>query len=123
MYSPVVAAALSGGSVRQLSYWRSARSSEGPLLAPEFHVPRTRVSYSFRDVLALRAFVYLRSRDVPLQRVRKAVRSLRELGENEHLSAYTLVSLGRDVLWRSSGDLAVDLTGQPARHPRRPGRG
>jgi uncharacterized protein (DUF433 family)/DNA-binding transcriptional MerR regulator len=111
-YAPVVAAALSGATLRQLSYWRSAGSSEGPLLAPRFHRPRTRVSYSFQDVLALRTFVYLRVRDVPLQRVRKAVRSLREMGETEHLSAYTLVAVGRDVVWKVSEDLAVDLTGQ-----------
>lgn len=72
-YSSVVAAALSGASVRQLSYWR----------------------------------------DVPLQRVRKAVRSLRELGERKHLSTYQLVAVGRDVVWRVSGGSAVDLTAQP----------
>jgi len=49
------------------------------------------VSYSFRDVVALRTFVYLRSREVPLQRVRKAVRSLRDMGATEHLSSYQLV--------------------------------
>src|SRR5664280_1440297 len=67
-FPPEVAAALSGASVRQLSYWRLAKSDE-PLLAPEFHEPRSRVSYSFRDVVALRAFVFLRSRRVSLQRV------------------------------------------------------
>lgn len=111
-YKPVVAAALSGASLRQLSYWRSAQSSEAPLLSPALHRPRGRVSYSFQDVVALRTFVYLRS-FVPLQRVRRAVRSLREMGETEHLSSYRLVALGRDVVWRVSEDEAVDLT----RHP------
>ena len=55
-FPPEVAAALSGASVRQLAYWRLAKSDE-PLLAPELHEPRSRVSYSFRDVVALRAFV------------------------------------------------------------------
>jgi uncharacterized protein (DUF433 family) len=72
------------------------------------------VSYSFRDVLALRTFVYLKAHGVSLQRVRKAVRSLREMGETDHLSAYTLVAFGRDIVWRQSDDDAVDLT----RHPR-----
>lgn len=36
----------------------------------------------------LRAFVYLRAKDVPLQRVRKAVQHLRQLGETEHPSSY-----------------------------------
>src|SRR5689334_1657428 len=113
-YPAAVASALSGATVRQLSYWRSARSAEGPLLAPELHMPRTRVSYSFRDVVALRTFVFLRSRNVPLQRVRKAVRSLRELGEQKHLSAYRLVSMGKEVVWWPSETVAIDLTGQPA---------
>lgn len=112
-YKPVVAAALSGATLRQLSYWRSSRSTEAPLLAPELHKPRSRVSYSFRDVVVLRTFVYLRSGEVPLQRVRKAVRSLRDLGATEHLSSYQLVALGRDVVWKVSEDVAVDLTRSP----------
>lgn len=114
-YPPEVAAALSGATLRQLSYWRSARTPE-PLLSPEFHKPRSRVSYSFRDVVALRTFVYLRAAGVPLQRVRKAVRSLRALGEVQHLSRYKLMAVGRDVAWRVTDDEAVDLTGQPGQH-------
>ncbi|MGH3527167.1 MAG: DUF433 domain-containing protein [Pseudonocardiaceae bacterium] len=112
-YKPVVAAALSGATLRQLSYWRSARSTEAPLLAPELHVPRSRVSYSFRDVVVLRAFVYLRSQEVPLQRVRRAVHSLRDMGAAEHLSSYQLVAVGRDVVWKITDDVAVDLTRRP----------
>src|SRR5664280_2954496 len=111
-FPPEVAAALSGASVRQLSYCRLAKSDE-PLLAPEFHEPRSRVSYSFRDVVALRAFVFLRSRRVSLQHVRKAVKSLRSLGEAEHLSRYRLVAVGKDVVWRVSDEEAVALTGAP----------
>ncbi|MGH3930889.1 MAG: DUF433 domain-containing protein [Pseudonocardiaceae bacterium] len=112
-YRSVVAAALSGAPLRQLSYWRSSRSSEAPLLAPALHKSRSRVSYSFRDVVALRAFVYLRSREVPLQRVRKAVQSLRDMGATEHLSSYQLVAVGRDVVWKVSDQVAVDLTRSP----------
>ncbi|HEV2781821.1 MAG TPA: DUF433 domain-containing protein [Actinophytocola sp.] len=112
-YSSVVAAALSGASLRQLSYWRSAQSSEGPLLAPTLHVPGSRASYSFQDVVALRTFVYLRARGVPLQRVRKAVAKLRDLGETNHLSSYQLIAVGKDVAWVSSDESAVDLTGRP----------
>lgn len=111
-FTPLVAAALSGASTGQLAYWRSSRTTE-PLLAPEHHVPRSRVAYSFRDVVALRTFVYLRSRQVPLQRIRKAVGSLRNLGEEEHLSKYSLVAMGRDVAWRISDGEAVDLTNNP----------
>lgn len=109
----VVAAALSGASVRQLSYWRSARSSEGPLLAPAVHVRGRRVSYSFQDVVVLRTFVYLRAKGVPLQRVRRAIANLRELGETSHLSSYRLIAHGKDVAWVASGDAAVDLTRLP----------
>lgn len=111
-FTPVVAAALSGASTGQLAYWRSSRTTE-PLLAPEHHEPRSRVSYTFRDVVALRTFVYLRSRQVPLQRIRRAVASLRRLGHDEHLSEYSLVALGHDVVWRVSVDEAIDLTRNP----------
>jgi len=111
-YRPEIAAALSGATVRQLSYWRSGHTPE-PLLAPEFHRPRARVSYSFGDVVALRTFVYLRSRGVPLQRVRRAVERLRKMGETEHLSLYHLVAVGHDVIWQLSDQEAVDLTGRP----------
>jgi hypothetical protein len=99
-YPPVIAAALSGATLRQLSYWRSNRSAENPLLAPAFHKPRSRVSYSFPDVVALRTFVYLRSRDVPLQRARGAVDSLRKVG----------------IIWKVSAEVAVDLTGESGQH-------
>jgi uncharacterized protein (DUF433 family) len=112
-YKPELAATLSGASVRQLAYWRSRRFSE-PLLAPEACTSRARVAYSFQDVVALRSFMYLRSKAVSLQRVRKAVRELRERGEMEHLSAYQLVAVGGgDVVWRKSDGEAIDLTGRP----------
>ena len=113
-YQSVVATALSGASTRQLSYWRSSRSAEGPLLSPTFH--GSRVGYSFQDVVALRAFVYLRAKDVPLQRVRKAVQHLRQLGETEHLSSCELLAVGKDIVWRISGDTALDLTKQPGNY-------
>lgn len=109
-YPSVIAAALSGASVRQLAYWRAAKTAE-PLLAPAYRTP-AKVAYSFQDVVALRTFVYLRSREVPLQRVRKAVDKLRELGQRDHLAAYRLVAVGKDVVW-VTGDEAVELTGRP----------
>lgn len=109
-YSAEVAAALSGATVGQLAYWRSGRSGE-PLLRPQSYIPGSRVAYSFQDVVALRTFVYLRARKVSLQRVRKAVASLRQLGEVQHLSRYNLLAVGRDVVWRISDKEAVALTG------------
>ena len=108
-YTPAVAAALSGASLRQLSHWR--RGPE-PVLAPAQERAGTRVSYSFQDVVALRAVVYLR-REVPLQRFRKALVALRAMGEHEHLSSYEFVALDRDIIWRESPDEATALTGQP----------
>ena len=112
---PDVTAALSGATVRQLSYWRSERTRE-PLLSPEHRQPRSRVFYSFPDVVALRTFVYLRSQDVPQQRVRKAVTALRFMGATDHLSRYTLIAARGDVVWRISEQEAVDLTGIPGQH-------
>ena len=43
----------------------------------------------------------------------KAVKSLRSLGETEHLSRYRLVAVGKDVVWRVSDEEAVALTGAP----------
>lgn len=114
-YPPDVTAALSGATVRQLSYWRSERTHE-PLLAPEHRPPRARVFYSFPDVVALRTFVYLRSQAVPLQRVRKAVTALRAMGATDHLSRYTLIAAGGDVVWQVSSEEAIDLTGRPGQH-------
>ncbi|SDI84045.1 Uncharacterized conserved protein, DUF433 family [Frankineae bacterium MT45] len=115
-YSPDLAAALSGASMGQLAYWRTGRTAE-PLLVPENYRPHSPVHYSFEDVIALRTFVYLRGRDIPLQRVRKAVRNLRRLGAVDHLSAYRLVPAGRDVIWVESEDQAHDLTGMDQSHP------
>jgi len=109
--TPVLAAALSGASTGQLAYWRSARTSE-PLLAPARHRPGSRVSYIFGDVVALRTFVYLRSRGMPPQRIRKAVASLRKLGQNEQLSEYFLVARGQNVVWRPSTGEAAGPPGQ-----------
>jgi len=35
------------------------------------------------------------------------------MGETEHLSAYRLVAVGREVVWKVSDELAVDLTRRP----------
>lgn len=109
-YTPAVAGALSGATLRQLSHWR--RGPE-PVLAPTQARAGGRVFYSFRDVVALRAIVYLRSKRVPLQRFRKALVALRVLGETEHLSSYEFVAIGKNIVWRESADQATALTGEP----------
>ena len=113
-YPTHVGAALSGASVRQLQYWRQRRNGTPPLLVPETR-SGSRVLYSFRDVIALRTFVYLRE-DVPLQRIRKAVSQLREFGTTEHLSTYRLYAANRSVVWADSEDSLVDLVKHPGQY-------
>ncbi|MGS2588082.1 DUF433 domain-containing protein [Streptomyces hebeiensis] len=97
-------AALTGASVAQLHNWRRTN-----LLEPE--VQGNPVRYSFRDVVALRTFVALR-RDVPLQRIRKAMAQLREWDLTEHPAAYTLVTEGASV-FRVEDERAIDLVRRP----------
>ncbi|MFI5567699.1 MerR family transcriptional regulator [Streptomyces sp. NPDC051740] len=87
-YSTRMAAALSGATVGQLRTWRQDRGN-GPILCPE--LAARPALYSFRDVLALRAFAHLRQ-DVSLQMIRKALANLKKIGEAEHLSSYSLVA-------------------------------
>jgi uncharacterized protein (DUF433 family) len=105
-----MASALSGATVGQLAYWRHG---EQQLLVPEVSASKP-VLYSFRDLIALRAFVYLREKR-PLQTIRRALSNLREIGETEHLSRYRLVAQGRKsiALVHAEGDGAVDLVEKP----------
>lgn len=38
------------------------------------------------------------------------------MGATEHLSSYQLEALGRDIVWKISGDVAVDLSRRPGQH-------
>ncbi|MCM4079536.1 DUF433 domain-containing protein [Paractinoplanes hotanensis] len=107
-YEPRIASALSGATRGQLAYWRRQK-----LLVPEVSATRP-VLYSFRDLIALRTFVYLRE-ERPLQTIRRALDKLREIGETDHLSRYRLVAQGRRsiALVQDAGDGAVDLVEKP----------
>ncbi|HKS98055.1 MAG TPA: DUF433 domain-containing protein [Rugosimonospora sp.] len=105
-YEPRVAVALTGATLGQLAYWRRTR-----LLVPELSEARP-VLYSFRDLVALRTAVYLRT-DRSLQAVRKALQTLQSIGETEHLSSYRLVSQGRRSIALVRDDGAVDLVDKP----------
>jgi uncharacterized protein (DUF433 family)/DNA-binding transcriptional MerR regulator len=105
-YEPRVAAALTGATLGQLSYWRRTG-----VLAPELSEARP-VLYSFRDLIALRTAVYLRT-DRSLQAIRKALQTLQNIGETEHLSSYRLVSQGRKSIALVRDDGAVDLVEKP----------
>jgi uncharacterized protein (DUF433 family) len=70
--------------------------------------------YSFRDVVALRTVAYLRE-EVSLQRIRRAVETLRDLGSREHLSHYRLVADAGSIIWVTddSEPNGVDLVLRP----------
>jgi uncharacterized protein (DUF433 family)/DNA-binding transcriptional MerR regulator len=107
-YPSYLAATLSGASLRQLQYWR-----EQKLMPPELgrSGDRGRVLYSFRDVVALRTFVFIRQSH-SLQSIRKALGTLRDLGNREHLSQYTLVPDGDEIVLVRDTDL-VALSNRP----------
>jgi uncharacterized protein (DUF433 family) len=114
MYTARLTAALTGASQRQLAYWRRPRPGQGALLSPEYGTS-PRALYSFRDVVALRICVRLRN-ETPLQRVRRSVAHLQEVAPETHLSAHTLKSDGRTIVWLTpDGDFidTVEHPGQP----------
>lgn len=111
-YPTDLAAALSGATRAQLAYWRQARPGRPALLVPEYREGR-RYLYSFRDIIALRTFAYLRE-SVSLQRVRVAVQTLERLGDQDHLSQYQLVPLeDGSIVWVTDDSQYVDLVRQP----------
>ncbi|OKI22190.1 DUF433 domain-containing protein [Streptomyces sp. CB03911] len=109
-YSTQMAAALSGATTGQIRSWRQDRGS-GPFLQPEL-ASRPKALYSFRDVFALRAFARLRE-DFSLQSLRRAVGNLRQLGELDHLSTYSLVADGKSIALYGDDDHSTDLLKQP----------
>jgi uncharacterized protein (DUF433 family)/DNA-binding transcriptional MerR regulator len=105
-FEPKVASALSGVSTRRLSYWRGTR-----ILVPEVSSDRPYL-YSYRDLIALRTFAYLRG-DRSLQSIRQALRTLKAIGEDDHLSAYRLVAQGKRSIVLIKDESAVDLVERP----------
>ena len=98
---------MSGASVGQLAYWRKTG-----VLAPEIESRKSPYLYSFRDIVALRTFAWMRV-DHSLHTIRKSLDTLRELDMVEHPSTYKLVKNGDSVAVMYEGDQAVDL----AKHP------
>jgi uncharacterized protein (DUF433 family)/DNA-binding transcriptional MerR regulator len=108
-YSTQMAAALSGATPGQIRSWRQDRGA-GPFMRPE--LSSRPALYSFRDVLALRAFARLRE-DFSLQSLRRAVGNLRLLGEIGHLSAYSLVAEGKSIALYEDDEHSTDLLKHP----------
>lgn len=80
---------------------------------PDYRPSPGRILYSFRDVVALRTFTYLRE-GFSLQKIRRAIDNLREIGNREHLSQYRLISLGDSILLAEDEAHATDLLHSPA---------
>ncbi|QBI54757.1 DUF433 domain-containing protein [Streptomonospora litoralis] len=98
-----LASVLTGATVAQLHRWRR------DLLTPE--VGTDPYLYSFRDLVALRSFVKLRT-DVSLQAIRKALNQLRDLDLTDHPSVYELRTDGRSV-YLVDDDAVTDLVKRP----------
>ncbi|GAA0433277.1 hypothetical protein Acor_07310 [Acrocarpospora corrugata] len=97
---------MSGATLRQLAHWRKA-TNRGAVLAPEVSATRP-VLYFFRDLIALRTCVKLRS-DTSLQKIRRALDTLRDdLGEREHLSEYQFVT-DESTIYLVEPEQAADL--------------
>ncbi|MPZ88493.1 MAG: DUF433 domain-containing protein [Nitriliruptorales bacterium] len=112
-FTTVLAAALSGASVRRLRYWARSHGRRGPLLRPESRHALPAL-YSFRDLLALRMFVYLREdEDASLQRIRRALDTLTRLGDGRHPAGYRLAAAGRAILWVPEHGDPVDVVVAP----------
>jgi uncharacterized protein (DUF433 family) len=69
--------------------------------------------YSFRDLVALRTIVYLRS-DISLQKIRRAYTNLDALDFTEHPSEYRFATDGKTiVVATSAADTPVDILEAP----------
>lgn len=69
--------------------------------------------YSFRDLVALRIIMFLRS-ETSLQRVRKALTNLDVMDLTEHPSAYTFATDGRSIgVVDEANGTVVDLVRSP----------
>lgn len=112
-YSPPLAAALSGATLRQLAYWRRDTADHAPLLLPEF-ARSPRVLYSYQDIVALRMFVRLR-RQTSLQRIRRAVAWLERHHPDTHLSGHRMEAQpgGRTIVWISADSDYFDIVEHP----------
>ena len=94
-----------GISYRQLDYW--ARTG---LVTPSIRDARgsgTQREYSFQDLLTLKVIKQLLDTGVALQKVRKAVRYLRDI--DQPAAGATLLSDGKNVYQAHSPEAVVDL--------------
>lgn len=108
MFPPNLTSVLSGASVYQLKNWRSTG-----LLVPE--VSRNPVQYSFRDVVALRTVMRLRT-ESSLQKVRKAFSRLPEFDLTKHPAEYRFGTDGRTIWVLDEEGRGIDLVRNPGQY-------
>ncbi|MCS5733223.1 DUF433 domain-containing protein [Herbiconiux daphne] len=102
-----LASKMSGASISQLAHWRKT-----DVLVPEIESAKPPYLYSFRDIVALRTFAWLRG-DHSLQLIRKSLDTLRELDMVSHPSSYKLVKLGNSIGVHAEDDRAIDIARNP----------
>ena len=115
--SSTTAARLAGIQYTKLNYW--LKTGVVPFAAP---MPGSgyRRSFSFADILRIKAVVKLRAERVPLQTVRKAIEALTELWDIEDplLWSSRMVIAGHEIFWALDDVVLLEvLTEQLASKP------
>lgn len=98
---------MSGATMHQLAYWRAEK-----ILVPEVENKKSPYLYSFRDIVALRTFAWMRS-DHSLQMIRRMFDTLGELDMVEHPSSYKLAKLGSSLVVVRNDGVIVDVGKEP----------
>jgi DNA-binding transcriptional MerR regulator len=110
-FSTSSAAKITGASVRMLDHW--ARSKLLPPSGREANGQGSRRSYTFQDLVSIRAILDLREGKCPLQKIRAAVKALRslnpELSNSQTLSRLTLLTDGKQVFLLTDERQAMEV--------------
>lgn len=110
MFPTDLTSTLTGASVRQLRRWNTTG-----LLVPEVQSKR-KLLYSFRDVVALRTVVRLRSEAASLQKMRRAFANMPALDFTEHPSRYQFGTNGKTIVIADAGGNTIDLVKNPGQY-------
>ncbi|MET1072597.1 MAG: DUF433 domain-containing protein [Umezawaea sp.] len=108
MFPADLTSVMTGASVHQLAGWRATG-----LLVPE--ISARPVLYSFRDVVALRTVMKLRT-EATLQRVRKAFARLPEFELTKHPSEYSFGTDGKTISAVDADGVGIDLVRYPGQY-------
>lgn len=109
MFPTELTAVLTGASRRQLRRWKATG-----LLVPEVAV-KPRLLYSFRNVVALRTVVRLRS-ETSLQKVRRAFATMPALDFTDHPAKYRFGTDGRTIVVADNDGNTIDLVRNPGQY-------